>query len=244
MQFGVICLKTWGSTQCHVAFLTLEFCSCCAVVRKSTAPSFLPCQRPVFTVSCIKSNYVAGRWGLPFLLYIWVCVSCILSHTNVSMKSLCNNFEPLRWQMLILLRMVNSRRWKKQLICPFPVLSAKGVKVCHATRFVNLPHMAITVPLLQPVSEIHSNHRKYSLLVERASLSVCSHFFCPCTSWLSSNHHPRLCPPPLNFIFCTILSGITVLIGLTVPQQFTIAECNHQITLEVSFPRTVCVPHF
>jgi hypothetical protein len=56
--------------------------------------------------------------------------------------------------MLTLLRMVNSRRWKKQLICPFPVLSANGAKVCHATRFVNLPHMAITVSLLWPVSEI------------------------------------------------------------------------------------------
>ena len=118
------------------------------------------------------------------------CVSCIGSLTNVSLNSFCDNFEPLRWQMLTLLRMVNSRRWKKQLICPFSVLSANGVKVCHATRFVNLRHMAITVSLLRPVSEIHSHHRKCSLLVDIASLSVCSHFFCPSTSWLSSNHHP------------------------------------------------------
>lgn len=151
---------------------------------------------------------------------VWgtVCASCT-GYLTVSLNSFCDISEPLRWQMLRLPRMVNSRRWKKQLICPFPVLSANGVKVCHATRFVNLPHMATTVSLLRPVSEIHSHHRKYSLLVEKASLSVCSHFFCPSTSWLSSNHHPGLStPPPFNFIFCTILSGTTVLFGLTVTQ--------------------------
>jgi len=62
---NAVCLKTWGSTQCHVAFLTSEFCFCCFVVSTpSMAPSFLPCQRPVCIVSCIKSNYMAGGWGL------------------------------------------------------------------------------------------------------------------------------------------------------------------------------------
>jgi len=28
MQFGVVCIETWGSTEPYVAFLTREFCCC------------------------------------------------------------------------------------------------------------------------------------------------------------------------------------------------------------------------
>jgi hypothetical protein len=53
MQFGVIYLKTWGSTQHRVAFWTPEFYSCCSDYSgTSTAPSYLTFQIPVFVVLC------------------------------------------------------------------------------------------------------------------------------------------------------------------------------------------------
>jgi hypothetical protein len=57
VQFGVIYLKTWASTQPDVAFWTLEFYSCFFVFSGThTTTNSLTFQRPVFIVSCVKSS--------------------------------------------------------------------------------------------------------------------------------------------------------------------------------------------
>jgi len=174
------------------------------------------------------------RLAFLVLWSVWgtVCVSCIRSLTNVSLKSFCDKCEPLRWQMLTLLRTANSRRWKKKLICPFPVLSANGVltsyQICHLT-----PNGYYSLFNVASFRDSFSSQKALSAGEEQLCQYVHISFIPPhhdCQ--VSTSLTP---PPPLNFIFCTILSGITILFGLTVPQQFTIAECNHQITLEVSF---------
>jgi len=55
MQFGVIYLETWGSTQPYVAFSTLVACSCFFVFGRShTAPNFLTLHDPVSFVFWVK----------------------------------------------------------------------------------------------------------------------------------------------------------------------------------------------
>jgi hypothetical protein len=142
MEFGVICLKTVGSTQPHAAFWTLEFRSSCFVFSATCmAPSSLPLQRPVLVVSCIKSVWMAGGWGLSFLPsgLSLKHPPCLLYHVPCCW---CDNFEPEDVTIITLLRIINSRRSGKQHICPFPVPPANAVKV-HGTRFVHLPLMSI-----------------------------------------------------------------------------------------------------
>jgi hypothetical protein len=56
MQFCVIHLKSLGSTQPYVAFLTLIFCSCLfAFCGTCTVPNSLALHWPVSVVSCVKS---------------------------------------------------------------------------------------------------------------------------------------------------------------------------------------------
>ena len=76
MQFGVICLETWGSIQPYVAFWTFKFHSCCfGYSRTHPAPSSLPFHMPVFAVSCVRSVYLVDGWDLSF-------VPCGLSSRN------------------------------------------------------------------------------------------------------------------------------------------------------------------
>lgn len=56
MLYGVIYLKRWGITQCHVTFWTLDFCSCFFVFNGThMGLNSVPFQRPVFVGFCVKS---------------------------------------------------------------------------------------------------------------------------------------------------------------------------------------------
>jgi hypothetical protein len=50
--------------------------------------------------------------------------------------------------------------------------------------------------------------------------------------------------PCSSFIFCPILTVITFLFGLTVHTSSLFQYAYHQITLEMSYPCTIWVPHF
>jgi hypothetical protein len=69
MQFGVIYLKTRGSTQPYVALSTLEFCSCFFVFGGAhTAPNSRTSYKPLsiaFGLVCLDGSWM----GLPFLVF-------------------------------------------------------------------------------------------------------------------------------------------------------------------------------
>jgi hypothetical protein len=104
-HFHVIHLETYGSTQPHVAFWTLEFCSCCFVFsERCTAPSSLPFHRPVFL--CLVSSLFSWLmdWACLSCLVVWVWgtlpISYFRSLTNISLNSWCDSFEPQRTRMI------------------------------------------------------------------------------------------------------------------------------------------------
>ena len=185
-------LKHGVATQPFVAFWTFKFHSCCFVYsRARPAPSSLPFHRPMFAVSCVKSVIWLIDGTCLLCLVVWVQgthpISYIRSVTIVSFNGWCDNFELQEARMKTLLRIVNSRRCKKWLICLFLGLSANAVKVYHVVIFVYILDTSTYYSLLLWLaSEIfHSHHRNYPLLVEKACLSVCLHVFCPSTPWLS-----------------------------------------------------------
>lgn len=66
------------------------------------------------------------------------------------------------------------------------------------------------------VSEIfHSHYTAYPLLVEKACLSVCFHFFCLSTPWISSYPCYSLFVSPLQFNFLPPKLGMAFLFVLT-----------------------------
>ena len=144
MQFGVIYLKTWASTQSNVAFLIIVFCSCFFVFgRTHKAPNSLILHEPVSVVSSVKFLYLAREWGLSSSSCgrDTLPASCIRSLTNVSLNFQCDNFKPQEARMIQLLRMVRSIRWKNRFFI--------HIKVCllvhHVVRFVHISHVSIIV---------------------------------------------------------------------------------------------------
>jgi len=116
MQFGMLYLKTWVSTQPHTAFWTLNFIVSFFLsggTHKALYP--LPFQRPVFVIYCFIFNWLMNETCYPCLV-VWVPgtlhASCIRSLTNVSLISPCNNVEPQKGRMIKLLWMVRSRKLK------------------------------------------------------------------------------------------------------------------------------------
>jgi hypothetical protein len=59
------------------------------------------------------------------------------SLTNVSLICQCDNFDLQEARLIKLLRVVRSRRWKKNSICPFAGPSANRIGVRHVVRFVS-----------------------------------------------------------------------------------------------------------
>ena len=62
--------------------------------------------------------------------------------------------------------------------------------------------------------------------------------------WLLFYHTAISLLSCFSFIFCLILLAITFLFGLTVLSSLLSYYLNHQITLEMSCPCTICVPNF
>jgi hypothetical protein len=94
MQFGLMYLEIWGTTQPHVAFRTLEFRPYFVCSRTGTTSSPLPFQKPVFVVPWVKC--LIGWWmGLVFLVswsdFETPSPSRISSFTNVSWNSIFLN---------------------------------------------------------------------------------------------------------------------------------------------------------
>jgi hypothetical protein len=127
MQFGMLYLKTWVSTQPHIAFWTLNFIVCLFIYlfisgRTHTAPYPLPFQRSVFVVSCFIFNWGKNETCFPCLV-AWVQGtlhdSCIRSLTHVSLISPCKNVEPQKARMIKLLWMVRSTKWKNSSFFQF-----------------------------------------------------------------------------------------------------------------------------
>jgi hypothetical protein len=124
MQFGVIFLEVWGSTQPYVAFWTFKFNSCCFVYsRTHPAPSSL-----LSTGQCllclVSSLFIWLMDGTCLLcLVVWVQGTHPISYSRsliiVSLNGWSDNFEPQEARMKKLLRMVNSRRRKNGLFVYF-----------------------------------------------------------------------------------------------------------------------------
>jgi hypothetical protein len=188
MQFCVIYLEAWTGKQPYLAIWILEHCSCFFIFNgTNTVTDSLPFQRPVLVAPCVKAfSWLIDVTCLPCLV-VWghgtPATSCIMSLTNVSLKSWSNDFEPQEVRMIKLLRMVNSRKH----LYPLSEPSANAVKVCHAVTFVLLSHMSTVTVLGQ---------RFATLIIEatlcqwRKRASVPSLFACLSTPWLPSYPSP------------------------------------------------------
>jgi hypothetical protein len=63
-------------------------------------------------------------------------------------------------------------------------------------------------------------------MVENACPSICPHFVCPSTLWLSSYFSPYHLSPLFKLISCPKFFSIPFLFGLTVLQQFIVLVCK------------------
>ena len=128
MQFSVIYLETWGSTQpLCVALLTLVFCFCFFVflVGHTQHQVLLYCMSQCLMY--LKSSLFSWLVGGACLLWLVVCgqgtlsTSHIRSFTNVSLNCECDNLEPQEARIIKLLRMVRSRGKKNSFFTYFQV---------------------------------------------------------------------------------------------------------------------------
>jgi hypothetical protein len=220
-QFCVIQLETLADIQPHSAHLHFV-CAPLGLAPTHMAPHSLPFLWPVFAlpVSYIKSFSLANGWDLsslpgglrprhpPCLLHM-VLDQC---KTRKSVWQFCKtrakNDKTVQ----------NSEVQKMEIwfICPFPILSATGMRSSSLRSAVPTPH----IPALCPVSMLshhhHHHHRNYPLLVDGAHLPAC---FClsafqttainlPLTLVFPSAHfNLTVCPKPFRIRSWISLTG-------------------------------------
>ena len=86
-------------------------------------------------------HWLMGGACFPSVAWGWdtLPASCSLSLTNAGVNSWYENFEPQMVEIMKLLRMVWSKQWRKELLCPFPGPSFNGARICCAVSFVHQP---------------------------------------------------------------------------------------------------------
>jgi hypothetical protein len=140
-------LETWASTQPHIAFWTLEFCSYFFVCRRTrTAPNSLPFPRPVCNLfswlvdgACLLCLVVWGSGTLP--------PSGIRPFTSVSLNCWCDNFEPQGAGMIQLLRVLRSRRWRNSFFVHFLASLLVGEEFAFSQVCPHTPYVCCSLVL-------------------------------------------------------------------------------------------------
>lgn len=123
--------------------------------------------------------------------------------------------------------------------------------VCSCSKGLSCGHICLHIPyicyslLLWLVSEIFPSHpRNYPLLVEKACLSVCVQVFSPITLWLSDYPYPSLVIILHHFHLLSNIVRYCFSVWSNSPVAVYCCGCSHQITVEMTCPCTICVPHF
>jgi len=103
------------------------------------------------------------------------------------------------------------------------------------------PSVSYSLILWPGTEMLHFHNRNQPLLVEKASFMVSLCFVCLSTIMTIDLQLTLVCMSPcFSFIFCTVLTVIIFLFGLTVHTSPLFQYAN----LEISCPCTILVPHF
>ena len=133
---------------------------------------------------------------------------------------------------------------ENKLLSPRPSWSANTVKFCNVVGSVRIFCVYYSLVIWRD-SELYCAHcRNYPSLVENACPSICLHFVCPSTLWLSSYISPKPLSPLFKLIPCPKSYRTPFLFGLTVLQQFIVLLCKLSDGYQNNFPCTNCVAHF
>lgn len=136
--------------------------------------------------------------------------------------------------MIKLLGMVRSRGWKISFFL-HPQVHLLIQQEC-----IMCPHILCVYYslVIWPVSQLYLAHDRNCLpMVENTYSSICLHFVCPSTVWLSSYFSAYSLSPLFILILCPKLFGIPFLFGLRAPRNSLLSQ---YVNYPMELKRNVC----
>jgi hypothetical protein len=222
MQLGVIYLKTCGSTKCHVAFWTLEFHSCCSVYS-ATLPEnhFLP-----FWTQCSFASS----------LFTWLHNgACTFLGCDLSLRHPAHLLDYVPHQHTS--GIISNHNMQH-------VITGTFQNICYVVSLIHLPCIPITV--LQ-----YGQFQRFSMCIIEFKLCWQKKHICQYIYVRSFIHImpvklqlTLVCTSPCLFQFCQTLLALLLYLPWQSHNNSLSRKINHQITEQISWLCTICVPHF